>query len=552
MKSMKRPKQLPKLMWALLGAMLLAVCAAIPAFAAQSGGPQEERIDVRAPRLQNSRQILSEDLTVEAGQVIDDDVFVYSGNVTVKGEGRITGDLIVFSGNIEMEEDSAVEGDVTNYSGDVKVAGHIGGDLAVWSGNVELDSSAQVDGDISVASGDIDREDGSVVSGNVVEGPTFRFPGRFGPNMPNAPELSESSRTPGIRFESESPSFFGRILNFIGRIFIAALMTGLALLLVGGLYYVRPQLIADTRKVFHKQLALSAVVGVLANLTVLFLAGLLAVTICLLPLALIPMLALLAVNVVGWAVASQILGERIVKVSSKEIQPSLVILVGALFLTGTCALLWAFGGCFRFLAFLMIFAVSSLGVGAVLVPWINRRQGGSSGGDINGGGSGGNVPPTGPVSSGPVYTGPDASQDEPVERDVAAPLDYVTAEEINAGYARSSSSEPQAGTQSAESKALATSEPAGEPVEQDVAAPIDYVTAQEVITGETVSEGDDFLRLKGIGPTYARRLKDAGYVTFAQVAAATPEEIGSAVGWPVDRVRRSEVIDQAKVLAGRS
>jgi large subunit ribosomal protein L21 len=75
------------------------------------------------------------------------------------------------------------------------------------------------------------------------------------------------------------------------------------------------------------------------------------------------------------------------------------------------------------------------------------------------------------------------------------------------------------------------------------------VTAQEVITGETVTGGDDFLRIKGIGPTYARRLKDAGYSTFAQVAAATPEEIGAAVGWPVDRVRRSEVIDQAKVLA---
>lgn len=46
--------------------------------------------------------------------------------------------------------------------------------------------------------------------------------------------------------------------------------------------------------------------------------------------------------------------------------------------------------------------------------------------------------------------------------------------------------------------------------------------------------GDDFLRIKGIGPTYARRLKDAGYATFALVAAATPEEVAAAIGWPVD------------------
>jgi predicted flap endonuclease-1-like 5' DNA nuclease len=85
-----------------------------------------------------------------------------------------------------------------------------------------------------------------------------------------------------------------------------------------------------------------------------------------------------------------------------------------------------------------------------------------------------------------------------------------------------------------------------------VAAPLDYVTAQEVITTDAVTEGDDFLRIKGIGPIFARRLKDAGYLTYAQLAAATPEEVAEAIGWPVDRVRRDEVIDQAKVLASKS
>jgi predicted flap endonuclease-1-like 5' DNA nuclease len=343
-------------------------------------------------------------------------------------------------------------------------------------------------------------------------------------------------------------------LRFIGRLFAAALLTALVMLLVGGLFYLRPQLIADTRKQLNEQRALSAVVGVLANFVGLFLTGLLAITICLLPLALVPLLLLLAINVVGWAVASQVVGERVVKMTNQSVQPVLTILVGAFLLTGVSALLWSFGGCFQFIAKLFVFAVASLGAGAVLVPWLNRRRGN---GGVSGEGGGGDVPPSGPTPV--VPTPPAAESVEPyaqpdvVEHDVAAPVDYMTAEEINATAEQKPSQAPKARGRGAR-MAAAESTPAPEvateeSVEQDVAAPVDYVTAQEINTADVVTEGDDFLRIKGIGPTYARRLKDAGYATFAQLAAATPEEVAAAIGWPVDRVRRSEVIDQAKVLA---
>jgi predicted flap endonuclease-1-like 5' DNA nuclease/cytoskeletal protein CcmA (bactofilin family) len=563
MLTIKRPNRLPialqTILGGTLGALLLALCFAVPALAAEPpllphrlrDGFDEGRL----LRVQGPRQVFRGDLTVEEGEVIEDDVTLYSGNVDVQEGGRITGDLIVFSGNIETEEGSTIEGDIINYSGDVTVAGRVGGDLLVWSGNVELAATATVDGDVGVASGNLDREAGSTISGDVIQGPSFRFPGRVVPNVPDVP------KKPGISFGSEPHSFFGSIMGFIGRLFVAALMTAFTMLLVGGLFYLRPQLIADTRKQLHEHLALSAVIGAVANLTIIFLASLLAITVCLLPLALVPMLLLLAVNVVGWSVASQIAGERIVTVAKQEVQPALTILVGALFLTGVCALLWAFGGCFRFLAFLLIFVVSSLGTGAVLAPWVNRSRGASGAGGTNGG----NVPPSEPVPpSGPAPSGAPAVYDAPVETttvetDVAAPIDYVTAEEVNTAAEQPPAQAPKArargGKRAAETSSSAESPaPEGataEPVEQDVAAPIDYVTAQEVITTDTVTEGDDFLQIKGIGPTYARRLKDAGYATFAQLAAASPEEIAAAIGWPVDRVRRSEVIDQAKVLAQR-
>lgn len=530
-------------------AMLLALCVTVPALAAEPAAQPSDATyalhEGKSLQLGSERQVLSGDFTVEAGQVVDDDVFVYSGNVEVHGGGKITGDLIVFSGNIQMDEGSEVGGDVTNYSGNVEIAGNVGGDLTVWSGDVELSSSAVVGGDISVASGNLDRAEGSSVEGNVLNGPQFHFPGGLGADATKRPGR------PGVSFGPQPQTFFGRVLGLLGRLFIAALMTAFAMLLVGGLFYIRPQLIVDTRKQLREQLALSAVVGGIANLLALFLAGLLAMTICLLPLALIPLLVLFAVNIVGWAVASQIAGERIASVSKRPIQPILTILVGALFLSGLCALLWAFGGCFRAIAFIVIFAVSSLGAGAVLSPWVNRKPSPSKGNGTGGNGSDGGATATrGPTSPAGSPGAASPTQDVPVEFDVAAPIDYITAEEVNASQKQN----PTSGAADAGAAGSTATAPVAkdEPVELDVAGPIDYITAQEVNAGDVISSGDDFSSIKGIGPIYARRLKESGFTTFAQLAAASVDEVAAAIGWPADRVRKAEVIDQAKVLAQKS
>jgi len=560
MTTLNLPRQTPLALRAMVGALLLALYFTLPALAAQPSDATYALYEGKTHQLGSERQVLNGDFKVESGQVVDDDVMVYSGNVDVQGGGKITGDLIVFSGNIQLDQGSEVGGDVTNYSGNAEIAGKVGGDLTVWSGDVTLASTAEVGGDISVASGKLNRDEGSSVEGNVINGPQFHFPGGFGLHPPKAPA------PPGVSFNPQPQTFSGRVFGLVGRLFVAALTTAFTMLLVGGLFYIRPQLIVDTRKQLREQLPLSAIVGGIANLMALFLAGLLAMTICLLPLALVPLLILVAVNIVGWSVASQLVGERIVSISKQPIQPILTILVGALFLSGFCALLWAFGGCFRAVAFLVIFAVSSLGAGAVLSPWINRKS--SPLGDN--GANDGTMPSRGPIApsgapsaasptggdfvttgtSGKSSTASPASN-EPVEQDVAEPIDYVTAEEVNAAKEQSSAPTASTTVRSAGSTTAASSTK-DEPVELDVAGPIDYVTAQEVNTSDTISSGDDFSRLKGIGPIYARRLKDGGFTTFAQLAAASVDEVAATIGWPADRVRKAEVIDQAKVLAQKS
>ena len=57
------------------------------------------------------------------------------------------------------------------------------------------------------------------------------------------------------------------------------------------------------------------------------------------------------------------------------------------------------------------------------------------------------------------------------------------------------------------------------------------------------SEPDDLTQIKGIGPTFARRLKEAGIVTYRQLARTTPDDLEQRPG--VD-----EWVEEAAQLAG--
>ena len=204
---------------AILAALILVLLLAGPVAAAE---PNHARLGVDEGQAIPARQVFRDDLTVEAGKVIDDDVFVYSGNVTVEEGGRITGDLVVFSGNVEIKESAEVEGDLTAYSGNVIIAGTIGGDLASMSGNVELASTAYVNGDISVVSGQLTRDDGATIEGNVIQGPSFRFP--------HVPSPGELPGPPGLSFDPPQRSFFDRVFGFFARLVVAVLITALTML----------------------------------------------------------------------------------------------------------------------------------------------------------------------------------------------------------------------------------------------------------------------------------------------------------------------------------
>jgi predicted flap endonuclease-1-like 5' DNA nuclease len=98
--------------------------------------------------------------------------------------------------------------------------------------------------------------------------------------------------------------------------------------------------------------------------------------------------------------------------------------------------------------------------------------------------------------------------------------------------------------------------PAREAHDLDVGQPLDYLTGEEVNAaaraGLSQAMGpveDDFTRIKGIGPVFDRRLKEAGVRTFADLAATPAEQIAEIVGWPLERVTRSDIPGQARHFA---
>ena len=56
-----------------------------------------------------------------------------------------------------------------------------------------------------------------------------------------------------------------------------------------------------------------------------------------------------------------------------------------------------------------------------------------------------------------------------------------------------------------------------------------------VVPMSDAGDGDDLTTIRGIGPVFAARLQESGYLTFASLATADPSALAEAAGVSVDR-----------------
>lgn len=100
----------------------------------------------------------------------------------------------------------------------------------------------------------------------------------------------------------------------------------------------------------------------------------------------------------------------------------------------------------------------------------------------------------------------------------------------------------------------AASTPAAASVAQSSAAPTPVASTPVASTPATraprkrPAKSDDLTAIKGIGPTFARRLAEAGYTSFAALAGATPDHLREVTKAP-PMANPDDWIAQARQLA---
>ncbi len=122
-----------------------------------------------------------EDVTIESGEVIDDDLYVAASTITING--TVNGDLWAAGGTLNIN--GTVSGDVVaavstlNIDGEVgqtvrvvgmaiNINGSIGGDLMIGGNNVTIGSSAVIGGDLSYFSNnDAEIGSGAIIAGTI-------------------------------------------------------------------------------------------------------------------------------------------------------------------------------------------------------------------------------------------------------------------------------------------------------------------------------------------------------------------------------------------------
>lgn len=482
--------------------ILLLAFAAMPlqAAAPRAGDP---------PQLAQ-RQVFNDDLQVRSGQTIEGDVTVYQGNVVVERDGAIRGNVVVYNGDVEVKEGGTVSGNITAFSGEVEIDGTVNGSITSLSGDVKLGDTAVVSGDISVVSGDIKQDIGAVVQGSVLRGPAINL---NLPPMLGLPGMMNVQAPP-----PRAPSATEIFLNLVARVLRALLMLGLAVGVAVGLIALRPAWVEETRSILVERTALSFATGLIFNLFALALIGILWITVCFRPPAILLGLLFAAINFAGLAAVGDELGRKIEdRLNVRWGQPWRAA-VGVMLPGAVIAFLWILGSCFGFFAYLGALVLSSLGVGAILVKVLKLGE---------------PQPTIAPARSTAVPaqapaepaadTGEAVRSAEPVEPVATtgavppseAPVEAVTSEPVTAE--------------------VVTPEPAA-PMRSD----------ETVVAAPAV---DDFTKINGIGPVFDQRLKEAGILTFADLAARTPAEIAEIVKWSVARVERAEIVEQAQRLA---
>ena len=334
----------------------------------------------RADGLRNSlfdQQIVNQDLTVAAGETLNDNVAVFNGDVKVEQGGYINGNLSIFSGDLVLEGE--IDGNLAIFGGDAYLAAssHVSGDVSVLGGKMKREANAYIGGhfignrddilsQIDVASNEIQAHIDDVLSQTDMT--SNEMQAYIDDVLSQADVTSHEIQAQIATVERMQRNPLHWFLRFLGRLFQALLWTLLITALVLLIVWLFPKQIEQITDTAQTATGLSFATGAIVVLGLALSAALFTITLCFALLA-FPILAILAlVMLFGWAVTSCWLGQRLDQFLAGQANfswhPLISVAISALFLSAITTLSWSIVAC---LGFIITLLLGSTGSGAVIV-----------------------------------------------------------------------------------------------------------------------------------------------------------------------------------------
>jgi len=304
------------------------------------------------------------------------DKIVFGGNFVLQSDQSLDGNLIVLGGTALVEENAAINGDIAVIGGTATINGQVVGDILAFGGVIKLGNTALVTGDATAIGGVINREPGAEVKGNIVETNDREKDDKTGPGgiaPPPAPP-GEFQNLPfhAVRPERGPTSW---MLKMLIAGFSAIAWTAILAALGVFLILLAPKHTERVATTIRRNLILSFALGLAAVVLAVPLIIMLALTICLLPIATIVPLILLIAWLLGWVALGWILGKELLRVSNTQnVTPIWEIIAGVAILT----LLWKLPRVMPFVgglaSFLVLFIAGNIAIGGALLTKFGSRS----------------------------------------------------------------------------------------------------------------------------------------------------------------------------------
>jgi hypothetical protein len=274
---------------------------------------------------------------------------VIGNNYTLESGEVLNDDLLIIGGSVNLLSGSTINGTIFVIGGSLNAAGTVNGDIIVLGGTSNLANTLILNGDLTTAGASMNRDPAAQINGQIHTGESTPFlilPG--GMRLPNL----TSNFNPVLH-----------VVSFFVRLFLWALVAMVVAMFI-------PDHLIRTSQTALSQPLISGGLGLLTIIIVPTILILLAITICLIPFAIIGAFLMAIAWAFGLIALGLEVGKRISAMFKQDWHPAISAGLGTLALMLVLNGLDSFIPCIGWIPKVL---VGLLGLGAVLLTQFGMK-----------------------------------------------------------------------------------------------------------------------------------------------------------------------------------